>query len=216
MFCVVKLGGCNGSGKTTVATAMLDIIGAKPKFARQAPKKNPNYYTGTYEDCEVLVLGSYETVCGGMDTISDKLHRLDLIDWACQGDKRIVFFEGLITGKTYGAIGELSESHVEGLHGRWIYAFMDTPFERCVERVLARRLEKGNTNDFDPERTMRPTFDSCLSLRRKIQQRQQAVRGPQPMAHPVLVLDHRKKATVLAREVLRTAYSGFDWKRAVK
>lgn len=210
MFVVVKLGGCNGSGKTSVARALLKLLneghGADPGTWRGA-KKSPNVYTGKHNGREVYVLGSYETTCGGMDTISDKLERLALVQWACKVIARggIVFFEGLITGKTYGALGQLSEQHVTSGKGRWLYTFMDTPFDVCSDRVMARRAEAGNAAPFDPERTMRPTYDSCWSLMRKIRQEQAAKIGPQPMAHPTLLLKHRQKPAKLAQTVLDTA-----------
>lgn len=206
MFVVVKMGGCNGSGKTSVARALLEHIGpTKIGSTRKAGGgREMLSYIGRYEDTEVVVLGSYENVCGGMDTISDKNDRLALIKNACKPG-RIIFFEGLITGKTYGQIGALSETHVRTGKGRWLYAFPDTPFETCVERVMARRAAAGNTAEFDPERTLRPTYDSCTSLLRKIRQEQVAKIGPQPYPHPTLHLPHKKKPVVLARHVLEEA-----------
>lgn len=212
MFTVVKMGGCNGSGKTSVARALLDLIGCDAADPVTAVKKAA-FYSGEYEGVEVHVLGSYLNTCGGMDTISDKHDRLDLIRKHCKPapkkpDKpRIIFFEGLITGKTYGAIGELSEEHVNKQKGRWLYAFPDTPFETCVERVLKRREAAGNFAPFDPERTLRPTYDSCQSLLRKIRQEQAAKIGKQPMAHPTLLLKHKQKPVELATQVLGRALS---------
>lgn len=210
MFTVVKLGGCNGSGKTSVARALLKTLndghGADPGTWRGA-KKSPNVYTGFYKGHEVYVLGSYETACGGMDTISDKLERLAMVQWACKVIARggIVFFEGLITGKTYGALGQLSEQHIARKTGRWLYTFMDTPFDVCVDRVLVRRAMAGNDAPFDPERTMRPTYDSCQSLLRKLRGEQQAKIGPQPHPHPTLLLNHKHKPAKLALTVLDAA-----------
>jgi hypothetical protein len=112
-----------------------------------------------------MVLGSYASTCGGMDSISDKEERLAFVKYACKPG-RIVVFEGLITGKTYGKLGELSEAHYKRKAGRWLYAFMDTPFDVCAARVLQRRAAAGNANPFDPERTMRSTFTSCEHLYR--------------------------------------------------
>lgn len=163
---VVKLGGCNGSGKTTIARAVLELSNAKPEHDAKIGTKNPNWYLGEYDGHRVAVLGSYETVCGGMDTISDKDDRFNFVKKMAKGFD-IVFFEGLITGKTYGALGELSEKHFDK-DILWLYAFMDTPFNVCVKRVLKRRKERGALGAFDPERTMRPTFTSCERLRGKL------------------------------------------------
>lgn len=208
MFVVVKMGGCNGSGKTSVARALLEQIGCDPASPLGKSKAN-RHYVGRYCSSEVVVLGSYENVCGGMDTISDKNDRLALIKNACKPG-RIVFFEGLITGKTYGQIGHISEEHVRKRKGVWLYTFLDTPFQTCVDRVMARRAEAGNHAPMDPERTLRPTYDSVESLLLKIQQKKQAKIGPQPHPHPTLELDHRKKPKVLAQQVLDTALEMFN------
>ncbi len=153
---VIKLGGCNGSGKTTLARAFLERYKLEPIHTKG--KKVFAYGGEPVNGLQPVLLGSYATVCGGMDTISDKDVRLSLIHKYAKPDK-LLMFEGLITGKTYGAIGAYSEESQQ--MGTWLYAFMDTPFDVCVQRVLQRRQAKGNAAPFDPERTMRPTFGSC-------------------------------------------------------
>lgn len=205
MFTVVKMGGCNGSGKTTVAKEVMKLTDAKPKTWK-GTRKSPNYYEGVYEGFPVLVLGSYETACGGMDTIGDKFERIAFVEWAAKAN-RIVFFEGLMTGKTYGALGTISESHVAGKRGTWLYAFLDTPFEVCGDRVRNRRVAAGNYAMFNPERTMRSTFNSVQHLYEKIRQERQAKIGDQPYPHPTIMLDHTLKPVALARRLLNRAAS---------
>lgn len=205
MFTVVKLGGCNGSGKTTLARAVMELCGPmRSGHIKAGGRKTPNYYVGSYKGVEVVVLGNYETVCGGMDTISDKLDRLALLNKVCKPD-RIVFYEGLITGKTYGAMGALSETHVKTGKGKWLYTFMDTPFQTCVDRVLKRRHDAGNGNPFDPERTMRPTYDSCDKLARKLRQEVEGRSGPLH-PHPVHMVSHKNVAATEAEVLMDIAW----------
>lgn len=211
MFVVTKLGGCNGSGKTSVARALMKLVKAEPGFVTS---RADHYYEGRAPKTgvPVIILGSYEKVCGGMDTISDKDDRLALVK-AHAKLGRIVFFEGLITGKTYGALGALSEEHVAAkgkAHGAWLYAFMDTPFEECVRRTEQRRAaaaaEKGKQPaPLDPERTLRPTFDSCEHLWEKLVGTRKAKIGPQPYPHPTLRLDHTQTPDKLAKVLLARA-----------
>jgi len=157
---VVKLGGTNGSGKTSIARALMEMMGQS--IARHHGGKI-QAYSGKVEGRVWAILGNYENVCGGMDTISDKNIRLAMVrHWAENAHVDVVFFEGLITGKTYGAFGAMSEEpqHI----GKWLYAFMDTPFEECVARVTQRRQAKGNEAPFDAERTMRPTYKAVNSV----------------------------------------------------
>lgn len=189
-FAVIKIGGCNGSGKTTLMRAVLSHIGVKP----EAGAGKVNFYRQPYDAATAYVLGDYapHRACGGMDTISDKNTRYGLVKtYAKNGN--LVLFEGLITGKTYGALGALSEEPEQ--MGRWLYVFMDTPFDVCVERVLARRAAAGNTSPFDPERTMWPTYRSVHSTAARA-----ADRG-----HPVYCIDHTDKPHTAAKKLLNTA-----------
>lgn len=204
MKTVIKLGGCNGSGKTSVAKAVMSLTDAVPATWK-GTRKSPNHYVGNFQGHEVLILGSYESVCGGMDTISDKEERFKMVEWAHKviAPGGIVFFEGLMTGKTYGALGALSEKHHKK-DTRWLYAFMDTPFDVCVQRVLQRRKAAGNDAPFDPERTMRSTFNSCQHLLEKLR----GVRfghTPIPTYHPTMQLDHARKPHTLAKRLLDRA-----------
>lgn len=198
---VIKLGGCNGSGKTTVARAILDITDAERAEFELVSGKRSAFYYGKFNDVPVRILGKYDNACGGMDTISDKEDRFEMVRGmaARYAKSGLVFFEGLITGKTYGALGELSEMHQKGRSKiPWLYAFMDTPFDICVERVLKRRAAAGNDAPFNPERTMRPTFGSCERLPEKL-------RDGRLHPHPVHMVSHKAKPETAARQLLNAA-----------
>jgi hypothetical protein len=109
--------------------------------------------------------------------------------------KNIVFFEGLITGKTYGALGALSDKQKR----HWIYAFMDTPFDVCVARVNQRRCAKGNFAPFDPERTMWPTFKACASVARRAE----------AAGHPVVWVNHKLSPAKAADKLMATVLSHY-------
>lgn len=204
MFTVIKLGGTNGSGKSSVAKALLKLVSAEERPAKLASGKVSKVYIADHAGLQVTILGKYDNACGGMDSISDKEDRFKLVKLAVSSPG-IVFFEGLITGKTYGALGELSEQHYKRKVGRWLYAFMDTPFDVCVERVGQRRAAAGKGMEgFDPERTMRPTFNSCLHLAEKLMGTRVG-RTPVPSYHHVMMLDHRKKPATLAKQLLARA-----------
>lgn len=197
---IIKLGGCNGSGKTTVARALMKHVGGmrEEPYMLTSGKKT-KLYRACYSNIELFVLGKYETACGGMDTISDKFDRYDMIQDISQRDAkhRIVFFEGLITGKTYGALGDLSEQHLKRKIP-WLYAFMDTPFDVCVERVLQRRAAAGNDAPFDPDRTMTPTFNSLQRLEQKLKD---GTLHP----HPTFRVAHTLKPETAAKQLLNAA-----------
>lgn len=199
---VIKLGGCNGSGKTSVARGLLDAMTKQKRHEYQLKSgKTGVFYRGRYDftGVDVYVLGKYDNVCGGMDTISDKEDRFSMVqDLSESNPKAIVFFEGLITGKTFGALGDLSVAH-QALNIPWLYAFMDTPFDVCVDRVLMRRARAGKADEpFDPERTMRPTFNSCTRLAQKLRN------GTLP-EFPVMLLPHKRGPKTLAQLLMNKA-----------
>lgn len=197
---VIKLGGTNGSGKTSVARALLDKVGNPLPIGWEGTTS----YRGVIDHKYWMILGKYETACGGMDTISKKEKRLALVLEATHSlrgySSDVVFFEGLITGKTYGAFGVMSEEQkAKGIH--WIYAFMDTPFEVCVERVIQRRqtawAAKGKVReqlkDLDATRTMLPTYKSVQAVAKRA-----AAQG-----HAVLWLPHAQPPQAIAEHILK-------------
>lgn len=191
MTIVVKLGGTNGSGKSSVARALIGMLMDNDMSSKA------NW--GFIRRKQWCILGSYKNACGGMDTISDKNERLRLVRESVAPvqlvELDVVFFEGLITGKTYGAFGAMSEEPDQ--KGKWIYAFMDTPFTVCVERVAQRRAAaaaaKGKAvSPLDANRTMLPTFKSVTATARKA-----AAQG-----HSVVWLPHQLTPTAIAHQLV--------------
>lgn len=188
MTIVVKLGGTNGSGKTAVARALIGM-----QLENEVSSK-ANY--GFIHNLRWSILGSYRNSYRGMDTINDKIERLELVRNTIEGvGSDVVFFEGLITGKTYGAFGAMSDEPAQ--KGKWIYAFMDTPFDVCVDRVLQRRAlaaqakgrPQGPVQPFNPERTMRPTYKAVHA----------AAKRALAAGHRVLWLPHQYKPPEIAQ-----------------
>lgn len=202
---VVKLGGVNGSGKTSVMTAIIKALDPVVLEYALPSGKLTELRKTAYKEVPVYILGKYATACGGMDTISDKHDRFHMVQDIVESTRGrgIVLFEGLITGKTYGALGELSERHLDAKKARWLYAFMDTPFEVAAERVRARRAAAGNHAPFDPERTMRSTYESCRRLESYL--RGEAVGRVEVRQQPVISLQHNRKPAWLAMELMKRA-----------
>lgn len=167
---VVKIGGTNGSGKTTLVRNLIHKFNLRP-ILRGLLDKKAFIYRGvckepTLRDLydNIVVLGNYDNICGGMDTINSKEKVRELVHSVVDTEvhkRTIVIFEGLITGKTYGYLGALSETPPH--YGQWMYMLMGTPYETCVNNILSRRNAKGNTTPFYPEKTVLPTYKACLA-----------------------------------------------------
>ena len=145
-----NLRGTNGSGKTYVARKLIELSGAKPDKEFCHPKmKKPFIYQGVMFDKPFFILGSYETQCGGCDTIPSVAIVAELLG-KLRDRRGIVFYEGLMISHMIGTVGnavrDWGTDHIMG--------FLNTPLETCIARVRARRLEKGNDKPFDPTKTL--------------------------------------------------------------
>jgi thymidylate kinase len=153
---IVNIRGCNGSGKTTIVRRFLD------RLPREALGGKPSRPLGYRVDASswgislpIFVVGSYENTCGGTDGISTQEEIADRVVKAHRSGHVLV--EGLLMSKSSAG------GHVAPIlkdHGA-VFAFLDTPWDECLRRVLARREAAGNTKPFDPEKTMRSAYEQC-------------------------------------------------------
>lgn len=145
---IFNLRGTNGTGKSTVAHALIKKSGAEPiDFWPQARSAKPKAYAGMWKGVPIVILGSYATVCGGMDTITDINDARDLIvGYGTDENYPIMFYEGLFISHCLGTVAKgMADA---GLKERTVLGYLDTPLETCLERVHKRRAERGNTKPF--------------------------------------------------------------------
>ena len=145
---IFNLRGTNGTGKSTVAHEIIRKSKAEPvDFWQNTRKPKPKAYAGKWNGTPIVILGSYETVCGGMDTITDINDARDLIiRYGTDDSYPVVFYEGLFISHCMGTVAAALDA--EGLKDRVIMGYLDTPLEECLRRVHARRAERGNTRPF--------------------------------------------------------------------
>ena len=138
---LLKLHGTSGSGKSTIARGLME----KGKTTLQMDV--PAYAVNIPDLEEVLfILGTYNTQCGGCDTLTAG-QQIELIHYFAP--KGHVFYEGLLGSEYYGKLGEASERYGD----EHVFAFLDTPIELCIERIKARRLAKGNNKPLNEDNT---------------------------------------------------------------
>ena len=157
---IIKIHGCSGAGKTTLVRQFL--IDPNKHMDRTGKKVEanqvwiPDVYIPTY------ILGSYENNCGGMDTVSSSKRAMELVaQFHSMGH---VIHEGLLQSTYYGAMGTDSQKYGDN----YIYAFLDTPIELCLERVIARRDEQGTTKSLNQQLT-RDKHRTILRLRNRLE-----------------------------------------------
>lgn len=150
---LVKLHGTSGSGKSTIARALMDramltLLDRAYKVERVDVVR------------PIYILGTYNSQCGGCDTLKAD-EQIELIHkYAPLGH---VFYEGLLGSEYYGRLGAASEPYGDD----HIFAFLNTPIELCIERIKKRRELKGNLKPLNEENT-RGRIKKIETLKRKL------------------------------------------------
>lgn len=145
---IINLRGTSGSGKTTIVKhIMAQFAVREPVFT--AGRKQPLYYRLWHDpldfqakkDSDLVVLGHYETACGGCDSLPTTDLVCNLV-YELSGQSTHVLFEGLLFS---AAIGRAIEFHeVFGKTGFCVVA-LSTPLDECLASVNQRRWAKDPT-----------------------------------------------------------------------
>lgn len=150
---IIMIRGTSGSGKTTVMREVMKHGSWTPHHT--AGRKNPLYYQAHLDYPAPIVLGSYESTCGGCDNIGSapKVYELiqTFLDPPVTTLKReyVILCEGLLLSEDTKWTGKL---HDEGQDVRCL--FLTTSQEECLERVKGRRREAGNEKELNPDNTV--------------------------------------------------------------
>lgn len=151
---IISLRGTSGSGKTTVVREILKQRSPVTVVERSIGirQNKPLVYAAYGSIPPIYIFGSYETVCGGCDTINDYKNVVPdlLTKYVSQGH---VLFESLLISGTYGAIGQrMSELGLAG--HETVCAFLDTPLDVCLQRIGDRRKMRGDDRQLNPKNTI--------------------------------------------------------------
>lgn len=151
----IQIRGTSGTGKSTIVREVMEHFGEWTPFyieGRQKPlycrnKKNPG----------LVVIGHYETTCGGCDTIGSAPKVFETMQ-EIEYDTSIS--EGLLWGEDVKWTLQLK--------GDTIAYFLTTELEECIRRVKQRQ---GGRIPADPERVIRKLtkrIDPIESARRRL------------------------------------------------
>lgn len=163
---IVNLRGNNGSGKSTVARLLMAGNNARPLHTTEGKVWG---YQFKVKGCkrQWVIIGRYTTACGGMDTL-DKVSRKripeliqEAVDMKCN-----VFLEGIMLSTYYGAVG----AYTVKFGSSCVFAYLDTPLEECIRRIVARRKAIGNTKLFDSSKQVIPRHKQIQSSRINVEQ----------------------------------------------
>lgn len=151
---LIQVRGTSGSGKSTAVKHLLENLHClhEEEVVQTTRGKRVRAYSGLlWENAgRVIVLGDYSEgrSAGGCDTIPSIQATADLIDRYARQACTLVVFEGLLLSHSWGALGE----YIHPIWGeRYINAFLDTPVDLCLERVLYRRASRGDETSGERE-----------------------------------------------------------------
>jgi hypothetical protein len=134
---VLTVRGTNGSGKSTLMRRVFEKLGSKePRFI--PGRSIPYYYL--YE--KAAVIGAYETMAGGCDTIPTVAEVYEIVKLIALSGKSVLF-EGLLHSADI--------IHTEKLPFKVHIIYLSTPEDVCIDSVKRRRAEAGNEKVFDPK-----------------------------------------------------------------
>lgn len=146
---LINLRGNSGSGKSEIA---LKILRNFPhEDLDEDAKGRANNYRVTVPGIKkpLFIIGRYETQCGGVDTIPTVAELFVRVDkYAKLGH---VLFEGLLISSYWGSFGEWAKKY----RGKIVFAYLDTPLEECLARVIHRRIKAGNKKPLNETNTRR-------------------------------------------------------------
>lgn len=146
---IIQIRGTSGSGKSTAMSAIMKSTEWDGVFVKG--RKKPLYYRAC--DYHWVVLGHYESPCGGGDTIGSARAIYDLIRSlppaaTVHRGISVVLVEGLLLSEDVRWTTQLKE---EGNDVRVL--FLTTSLERCLRQIRSRRLEAGNEKPLNEDNT---------------------------------------------------------------
>lgn len=144
---IIQVRGTSGSGKSTVMRRVMEAMGTWDSFLLDG-RKRPLYYRVCSEEgwMDTVVLGHYESPCGGGDTIGSaaQIHREIVAHRAC--GRSVVLVEGLLLSEDTKWTSTLPLDELRVI-------FLTTPLEECLTRIKGRRETAGNAKPLNPANT---------------------------------------------------------------
>lgn len=142
---IIQIRGTSGSGKTTVMRRVMAATAWEPIVVEG--RKQPLYYYAKGERTAlsgVVVLGHYNSACGGCDTIGSARKVFELTSLVLDSGPVQVLQEGLLLSEDVKWTLQMPHPLV---------LFLNTPLETCLAQIGKRRAAAGNDEPVDPANT---------------------------------------------------------------
>lgn len=164
MNTIINIRGTYGAGKTTLVRFVMDAY--INKQAHYMPgRKQPIYYTLDHPNGgnQLAVVGSYETVCGGCDTIPETKLIFETVEYLSNEGYDVLYESVIITGN----VGYTVDNCTKNAWNLQVI-YLDTPVQVCIDSVNQRRQAKyPGKVDIDPKNLL-SKYASCKSSQRTL------------------------------------------------
>lgn len=134
---IINIRGTSGSGKSHLVRQIMARYHQRIRIMEDGRKQPIMYLLNRNEGRPLIVIGHYESDCGGCDTISKMEKIFDLVRRAHREGADVIF-EGLLISADVNRVAAL---HEEGLP-LTVFA-IDLPIEECLASVNGRRRAKA-------------------------------------------------------------------------
>ena len=138
---IINIRGTNGSGKTTVMKSLLRLFGS----TEVRDEKGRTIAYRVHFEPGFTIVGDYDGLLGGCDTFSSMEKVSKVVEvFSREGD---VLFEGILVSLLVQPWVKLASSLPQA---EFIFATLNTPLEKCLERRKKRWRQEGHKGNFDP------------------------------------------------------------------
>ena len=163
---ILNIRGANGSGKSTTARYFLrptDNVHQVDLCKYEAATGRTKTITGYHNRrLDVVVVGDYSTMAGGMDKIPNFGLSREAILAALKVSKRVIC-EGVIASTVFGSWADFTlQLKKRGETFAWVY--IEPPLRVCLERIQARNGGKPINEELvaNKARSVRGTKEKAL------------------------------------------------------
>lgn len=139
---IVQIRGTSGSGKSTAVRRIMNNFKTwESQFI--SGRKKPLYYRNGRG---LIVLGHYESPCGGCDTIGSAAAVYDLITNLLNRfqENTTILCEGLLLSEDVKWSSQLPDLRI---------LYLTTPIDTCLNQIQQRRSEAGNNKPLNTSNT---------------------------------------------------------------
>lgn len=156
---IIQIRGTSGSGKSTAMRFLIALLGTEEAIYSPGRKAPMAYW---YPGYKTMVMGHYQTACGGCDTIGSARETYDeTVNLLKTYKPAFIVQEGLLLSEDVKWTTEMVKTLGQEVHCYWLM----TPIETCWEYIGRRREKMGESPELT-EKTKKKALDRAGTIDR--------------------------------------------------